>query len=419
MKKQHSDGMTRRDFAKLSAAAGFAILAGDALAAKSNSDTLKVGLLGCGGRGTGAAINMLEGKNNVVLVAMADLFEDRLKSSRGQIKNHKDPEVVKRYAVKDDHCFVGFDAYKKILMTDIDILLDGTLPYSRPKHIEAAVNAKKHIFAEKPVAVDPTGVRQVIAAAEKAKELKLSFVAGTQRRHQREYIETVDKIHNGEIGDIMALRAYWCGGLPFARDRQPAWNDLEYRIRNWYSYCWVAGDSIVEQHIHNLDVCNWVMNAHPVRVFAMGGRAWKPPTEKYGDIWDHFACDFEYENGVHMTSFCRHWNGCSEGVFEDVVGTKGRSNCTNLGQGGMNGQIQEHIDLVNSITGKGPYLNEGVQVAEATMTAIMGRMAGYTGQVQVWTKALGSDLSIVPAELDFSKPYPVGPIPAPGAGNYT
>jgi predicted dehydrogenase len=409
--------MTRRDFAKVSAAAGFAILAGEAYAAKKNSDTLKVGLLGCGGRGTGAAINMLEGKNNVKLIAMADLFEDRLKSSRESIKNHKNPEVRNGYAVDDGHCFVGFDAYKKILETNIDVLLEGTLPYSRPKHVEAAVNAKKHIFAEKPSAVDPEGVRRVIAAAEKAKELKLSYVAGTQRRHQKDYIETIKKVHDGAIGEIMSLRAYWCGSLPFVRDRKPEWNDLEYRIRNWYAYCWVSGDNIVEQHVHNLDVCNWVMNGHPVRVFAMGGRAWKPKEEKYGDIWDHFACDYEYENGVHMMSFSRHWNKTEDHVFEEAIGTKGKSDCTNLCQErGINSQVQEHIDLCNSIRGTGPYLNEGVQVAESTMTAIMGRMAAYTGLTQVWNKALDTDLKLVPEELDFSKPYSVGPIPAPGSG---
>ena len=414
MESKERDGMSRRDFAKASAVAGFAILSANAFAKKSNSDTLKVGLLGCGSRGTDAAINMLEGENNVKLIAMADLFEDRLKGSREKIKNHKNPEVVKQYGVKDDHCFVGFDAFEKILKTDIDILIEGTLPYSRPKHIEAAVNAKKHLFTEKPVAVDPEGIRKVIAAGEKAKELKLSWVAGTQRRHQRDYVETIKKLQDGEIGEILAMRAYWCGGLPFAKDREPGWNDLEYRIRNWYGQCWVAGDSIVEQHVHNLDVCNWVMNAHPIRVFAMGGRTWKPNEEKYGDIYDHFACDYEYENGVHMTSFCRHWNGCAEGVFEDVVGTKGRSNCTNLGGRGKNPYVQEHIDLVKSVRGEGPYLNEGVQVAESTMTAIMGRMAAYTGQVQVWNKALETDLKLVPEVLDFSKPYPLGPVPSPG-----
>jgi predicted dehydrogenase len=414
MDSKERKGMSRRDFAKSSALAGFAIMSASALAKAANTDTLKVGLLGCGGRGTGAAINMLEGKNNVKLVAMADLFEDRLKASLDQIKGHKNPDVVAACAVEPDQCFVGFDAYEKILKTDIDILIEGTLPYSRPKHVEAAINAGKHVFTEKPVAVDPDGIRQFIAAAEKAKEKKLSLVAGTQRRHQKEYIETIKKIHDGAIGDVLSMRAYWCGSLPFAKERDPKWSDLEYRIRNWYGQCWVAGDSIVEQHVHNIDVCNWVMNAHPIRVFAMGGRAWKPAEEKYGDIFDHFACDYEYENGVHMTSFCRHWEKCAEGVFENVVGTKGLSKCTDLGEAGENPYVQEHIDLVKSIRGEGEYLNEGVQVAESTMTAIMGRMSAYTGQVQVWGKALKEDLKLVPEVLDFSKPYPLGPVPTPG-----
>ncbi len=408
-------GMTRRDFAKATAAASFAIVAGDAFAAKANKDTLKVGLLGCGHRGTDAAINMLEGKNNVQLIAMADLFQDRLDESRAKIKASNKEGVAESFAVKDDHCFIGFDAYQKILKTDIDILIEGTLPYSRPKHIEAAVNAKKHIFTEKPVASEPEGIRQVIAAAEKAKDKKLSIAAGTQRRHEKDYIETIDKIHNGEIGDVLSLRAYWCGGLPFVYDRKPEWSDLEYRIRNWYAYCWVAGDNIVEQHVHNLDVCNWVMNAHPIRAFGMGGRTWKPKEEKYGDIYDHFAIDYEYENGVHMLSFSRHWNHTEDRVFEEAIGTKGKSNCKDKGGEGINPYVQEHIDLCKSIRGEGPYLNEGVQVAESTMTAIMGRMAAYTGHTQVWNKALNTDLKIVPEEFDFSKPYPVGPVPAPGA----
>jgi len=416
MKNDQHQGVTRRDFAKLSAAAGFAILSGNAYAAlkRENKDALKVGLIGCGGRGTGAAIDMLTGNENVLLVAMADIFKDKLDESKEKIKSQK-PEISGKFAVEDDYCFVGFDAYKKLLETDVDVVLTGTLPYCRPEHIEAIVDAKKHLFTEKPVAVDPAGVRRVMAAAEKAKEYKLSWVAGTQRRHQAEYIESIQKIHDGAIGDIMALRAYWCGSIPFVRERKPEWSDLEFQLRNWYAFCWVAGDNIVEQHVHNLDICNWVMNAHPIRVFAMGGRTWKTPEPKYGDIYDHFACDYEYENGVHMMSFSRHWSGCSEGVFEEAIGTKGKTNCKNLGgDSDVNPQVQEHIDLVKSIRGEGPYLNEGVQVAEATMTAIMGRMAAYTGQVQTWNKALNADLDIVPKEFDFNKSYPIGLVPAPG-----
>lgn len=418
MNNERREGLTRRDFAKWSAAAGFAVVAGNAFAAKKNSDTLKVGLIGCGGRGTGAAENMLEGNDNVLLTAMADVFEDRLKSSLDRLSGSKKENVASKVAVDPGHCFTGFDAYKQLLETDVDIVIHGALPYCRPQHITAIIDAGKHLFTEKPVAVDPEGIRMVMAAADKAKEKKLSLVAGTQRRHQKEYVETVKRIQDGEIGDIMAMRAYWCGSLPFCHKRKAEWNDLEYRLRNWYAYCWVAGDNIVEQHVHNLDVMNWVMGGPPKRVFAMGGRSWKTPEERYGDIFDHFACDYEYENGVRMTSFSRHWKGSAEGVFEEVVGSKGTSNCRMIGkekvEGGIDPYIQEHIDLVASVRGTGPYLNEGRQVAESTMTAIMGRMSAYTGQNVLYSKALETDLNLVPKEFDFTKPYPVGPVPNPG-----
>jgi predicted dehydrogenase len=421
MKNDSKKGMTRRDFARASAAAGFAIVAGKAFAADMNAETLKVGLIGCGGRGTGAAINMLEGGNNAVLVAIADAFQDRIDSARDGIKNHKDEKVRAGYAVEDGMCFAGLDAYKQLLATDVDIVIHGALPYCRPEHIEAAVEAGKHIFTEKPVAVDPAGIRRFIAASKKAEEKKLSLVAGTQRRHQLEYIDTINRIKDGAIGDVLAMRAYWCGTLPFAHERKEGQSDLEYCIRNWYGFCWVAGDNIVEQHVHNIDVCNWVMGGPPKSVFiASGGRSWKPKDDpKYGDIYDHFSCDFEYEGGVHMSSFSRHWYNAADGVFEDIVGTKGRSNGTSIGkkksERGINPYVQEHIDLVNSVRGKVPYINEGVQVAESTMTAIMGRMAAYTGQRYKFEDALNADLDIVPKELSFDKPYPCGPVPTPGA----
>ncbi len=415
MNDQSRKTITRRDFGKISAVAGAAVLTSRGAAAKDSAETLKVGLLGCGGRGSGAAAQMLQGNENVKLVALADIFEDKVDGARKRFENHKNPKVQTKVDIDDDHCFFGPEAYKAFLKTDIDIVIEGTLPYSRPKHLEAAVKAKKHIFTEKPAAVDPAGIRQFIAASEKAKELGLSIVAGTQRRHQKVYVETIEKIHDGAIGDIVAARAYWCDSLPFVRDRRDEWDtDLEYRIRNWYSYCWVCGDNIVEQHVHNLDVINWVKNGHPVNVFASGGRTWKPNEERFGDIYDHFSCDYEYADGTHMQSMSRHWLG-DKGVFEEVVGTKGRSNCRDMGENGIDPYVQEHIDLVKSITGEGPYLNEGVRVAESTLTAIMGRMSAYTGEKLSWDEALNSDLSIVPDTLDFARSYPVGSVPAPGA----
>ncbi len=414
MKEPKKTDLSRRNFAKTSAAAGFAILTAKTGLAASNGDTLKVGLLGCGNRGTGAATNMLEGKNNVKLVAMADLFPDRLETSKQKLKKSKNKEVTSRFDVDEDMCFTGFDAYKKILATDIDIIIEGTLPYSRPMHIEAAAEAGKHIFSEKPAAADPAGINRFMAAAAMHKKKGLSFVAGTQRRHQKEYVETINKIHDGEIGEIVSMRAYWCGTLPFAEIRQEGWSDFEYAVRNWYAHAWVAGDSIVEQHVHNIDVCNWVMGGPPKSVFASGGRAWKPNEERFGDLFDHFSCDYEYENGVHLTSMCRHWYSATGGVFEHVYGTKGNSNCKDMGKPGINPYVQEHINLVDSITGAGPRLHEGKRVAESTMTAILGRMSAYSGLRKGFEAELAKGERIVPETWDFNASYPTRRVAQPG-----
>lgn len=417
MHDANSNKISRRDFTKVTAATGFAILSASKARAAS-SETLKVGLLGCGGRGSGAAMQMLQGNDCVQLTAVADLFEDKATAARAKYEGSQDPKVEGKVAIDDDHVFFGFDAYKQILASDIDILIEGTLPYSRPKHVEAAVEAGKHIFTEKPAAVDPTGIRQFIAAAKKAEEKGLSFVTGTQRRHETPYVETIKKIHDGAIGDIMALRAYWCGTLPFARPRTPDQNEFEYCMKNWYAFCWVMGDNIVEQHVHNLDVANWVMGGPPESVFASGGRAWKDDDPVYGDLYDHFSCDYEYAGGVQLTSLCRHWGKADGGVFEQATGTKGRSTCRDMqdtpNEDIINPYVQEHIDLVKSITKEGPYLNEGVRMAESTLTAIMGRMSAYTGKKITWEEAMNSDLSIVPEVWSFEEGYPLGPVPRPG-----
>lgn len=413
MNKNSENAVTRRDFAKASAlAAGFAILSSKSGVAENNSDTLKVGLIGCGGRGGGAAINCLTGNDNVKLVAMADVFEDSLKRRRADIENNR--RVAAKVDVQDDMCFSGLDAYQRLLETDVDLVLHATPPYARPMHFEAIVAAGKHAFIEKPMAVDPVGVRRCIAAANEAENKGLCIVCGTQRRHQTSYVETVKRLQDGEIGEIRAARAYWNGTLPFVHDRQPEWSDLEYRLRNWYNYIWVCGDNIVEQHMHNLDVINWVLDAYPVKVVASGGRAWKPQEEKYGDLWDNFSCDFEYENGVHMLSMSRHWKNSANAVFEEVTGATGKSSCRDLARDDSDPYVNEIVALVQSIRGEAPYINEGVPISKSTLTAIMGRMAAYTGQEVTWEAAMNSDLSLVPAVLDFDREYPVGPIPTPG-----
>jgi len=416
MNEHEKKGLSRRDFTRLSAAAAaagtFGIL--HAPKAKANSETLKVGLIGCGGRGSGAALQILQGNENVHLVGLADAFEHRLNDCKERFLNHQDPRIQAKAPIEEDRCFVGLDAYQKLLDTDIDIVMEATPPYARPKHLEAAVNAGKHIFAEKPMAVDPAGVRQVLAAVERHKAAGLSFVAGTQRRHSFNYQQTIEKIQNGELGDVIAMRAYWCGGLPFAHDREEGEKDLEYRLRNWYNQNWTCGDNIVEQHMHNIDVCNWVMGGPPKSVFASGGRAWKPEIEKYGDIWDHFSADFEYENGVRMFSMSRHWDGRDGGVFEEILCANGKSNAHDMGEGREpNHYVQELVHLVESIRGEGDYWHEGVQVCESTMTTIMARMSAYTGRRIEYDDALNTDLDIVPKDLDWDKEYPLGPIPNP------
>lgn len=407
--------LSRRQFNKAAAVATFAVLSKNINAAETNSGTIKIGLIGCGGRGFGAVKDCMEGNENIKIIALADTFEDRVMDCRKKLESMQGRLYQGKVEIDDGHCFVGLDAYKKLLQTDVDMIIHATPPFARPQHIEAAVEAGKHIFTEKPIAVDPAGVRRFMNAVKKAEEKKLNFHTGTQRRSSNAYRETIKKIQDGAIGDIIAARVYWNGELPFCHDRKPEWKtDLEYRLRNWYNQIWTCGDNIVEQHIHNIDVINWIMGTHPAKVVASGGRAWKPREEKYGDLWDHFECDFEYANGVHMFSFSRHWVNSKSDVFEEVFGSKGKSMCNDMGKDTMNPYVQEHIDLIKAIRGEAPYLNTGIVCAESTMTAIMGRMSAYTGQELTWDEALNADLSIVPEDLDWNKPYPIGPIPVPG-----
>ncbi len=411
----HDKGrISRRDFGKVSAAAGFAVLSARAARADTNVDTLKVGLIGCGGRGTGAAGDILTGNQNMQLIALADTFEDRLNNCRERLENHENPQVAGQVNVDDGHCFVGLDAYQRLLETDVDVVLQATPPYATARHIEAIIDAGKHIFSEKPIAVDPVGVRRVMAAADKAEEQGLSFVAGTQRRHAKEYVETIKQIQDGAIGEIVAMRAHWLGGIPFAHEREEGWSELEWRIRNWIPHNWTCGANIVEQHIHNLDVMNWVKGDHPAAVVASGGRAWMPETDQYGDIWDNFSCEYEYADGVRMYSFSRWWpRGGATSLLEEVMGSQGKSNCRDMAETGIEPMVQEHINLVNSIRNEGPYFNEGRQVAESTLTALMGRMSAYTGERVTWEDAMNSDLSLDPGELDWDREYPVPPIAVP------
>ncbi len=414
---------SRRSFLAGASASAFTIVKPE-LVRGAGDEKLKAGLIGCGGRGTQAVENIMTGCPNVELISMADAFEDRLEGSIRRLQGSKFADRIK---VDAEHRFVGLDGFKKVLASDIDIVMLATPPGYRPEHFEAAVNAKKHVFCEKPFGTDAMGVRRFMAAAKKSEELKLTVKSGAQRRSQKEYLEAYKQLKDGKYGDIVGCNAYWVGSpvLQFmawpTKKRDPKWSDMEFQNRSWYSFVWICGDQIVEQHLHNIDVCNWFMGAHPVKVVASGGAAWRPREEEYGNIYDHLTADFVYPNGVHMSSYCRQYRAkAAQNVSELIVGTKGRIDTFNnpefkrLGQGGINPYVQEHIDMVNSIMGKGPYLNEAMTVAETTMTCIMGREAAYSGLEITWDMMMQSKQDLVPKNMDMKASIPVPPLPVPG-----
>jgi predicted dehydrogenase len=347
---------------------------------------------------------------------MGDLFPDRLAGAKNSFKN----DLKENFKVTDDRAFVGWDAYQKVLASGVDVVILATPPTFRPIHFAAAIDAGKHVFMEKPVAVDGPGVRAVIAAAEKAKTKKLNVVAGTQRRHEIGYRETMKRIHDGQMGEVTALYAYWNQGGLWMNPRQPAWTDMEWQLRNWLYFTWISGDHIVEQHIHNIDVCNWAMDQHPVKALSLAGReVRKDPA--YGHVFDHFATEYEYANGVKMLSMCRQIDGTASRVSEEVIGTKGKSNANSFIKGEKpwkfdgdrpNPYVEEHRHLYEAIRG-GTYINEGVRVAETTLTAIMGRMSGYSGKEVTWDEALNSNVSLMPSKLEFGS-LTVPPVAIPG-----
>ena len=397
----------------------------------AGTEKLKVGVIGTGKRGTEAAINCLEAAPAVEIVALGDLFEDRLDSARkriegaarggGKPKGGRPPRIKGKVKIAKERCFTGFDAFQHVIDCGVDLVILATPPGFRPQHLAAAVKAGKHVFMEKPVAVDPTGVRSVIASAELADRKNLTIVAGTQRRHHACYVDTVKHIHGGDIGEIVTGQCYWNQGTLWVRARQEGWTDAEWQCRNWLYYTWLSGDHIVEQHIHNLDVMNWAIGATPVKAMGMGGRQARTGAE-HGNVFDHFTVEYEYPGGVRVTSMARQTRGTTGRVAERVVGTKGVSNCANSTWGettyrskarGLNAYVQEHKDLVDSILGNEP-LNEGRRVAESTMTAILGRMSAYTGREISWDWAMkASKLDLMHKDLDFG-PLGVRPVAVPG-----
>ena len=380
---------------------------------------LKAGLIGCGGRGTGAANQFLSAGPNLQVIALGDTFQDRLDQCKGTIlKNHGQE-------VPAENCFVGFDAYQKVIDSGVDVILLATPPFFRPMHLEAAVQAKKHVFAEKPVAVDPTGARSVMATAKKAEGLGLTMVTGTQRRHQRDYVANWQQVQQGLIGDLTGGNVYWDGGKLWHRDNNPSWTEMEWMIRDWVNWCWLSGDHIVEQHVHNLDVMNWFFGAHPVKAVGMGSRLRRVT----GDQYDNFGVDYTFDNGFHVASMCRQINGCWNSVSERLQGTKGSTNCQNtiLGLDGtelwkydypldndgkptnrvsVDPYLQEHIDFVTSIRNNTAF-NELENTAISTLVGIMGRISAYTGKETTWDEMMNSDLKLGPTVFVF------GPVDIP------
>ncbi len=421
----------RRDFVKTSAlAAGGVLLVPSLLAAKvhvDGDDTIKVALVGCGGRGTGAAVQALSTKQNVKLVAMADAFRDRLDESYNVLTaddisdwSGSEGSVKGRVQVPEEHKFVGFDGYKKaIALADVVILT--TPPGFRPIHFEEAVRQGKHIFTEKPMAVDAPGIRRVLDAAETAKQKKLNVVVGLQRHYQTVYRGWVEMMQAGAIGEIVTSHVYWNNDGVWVRGREEfskkagrPLTEMEYQMRNWYYFNWLCGDHITEQHIHNLDVGNWVKNAYPVRAQGMGGRQVRVGKD-FGEIFDHHFVEYEYEDGSRMFSQCRHQPGTMSRVTEVFQGTNGSAPQPGVlltrsghelfkhdGRNDPNPYQVEHDELFEAIA-KGDYrYADAENGAKATMTSILGRMATYSGQVVEWKDAMASNLSLAPAKYDWS-----------------
>ncbi|MDF1573714.1 MAG: Gfo/Idh/MocA family oxidoreductase [Bacteroidales bacterium] len=387
---------------------------------------LRAGVVGCGGRGSGAAMDFLNAGPNLSIVALADVFQDRIDDLRKKLKDQKEVEL------EDANCFVGFDAFKRLLEVDLDYVILATPPFFRPEHFQACVEARKHVFMEKPVAVDPVGARAVMAASKQAEAAGLCVVTGTQRRHQWSYNNVKARIDAGMIGDITSTNVYWNQNKLWHKEQQAGWTEMEFMLRDWVNWTWLSGDHIVEQHVHNIDVSNWFVGKHPLEAVSMGSRLRRPT----GDCYDNFAVDFVYDKSIHMNSMCRQINDCANSVSEYIRGTKGYSVTDNhkifdlydldgnvlykwetpvdaAGESVENSPyVQEHIDLVTAIR-EGKQIVEAEETAISVLTAIMGRESAYTGKKVTWEDMMGSDVVLGPkgelslGPVDMEKIIPI------------
>ncbi len=385
---------------------------------------LKVGLVGCGGRGSGAVENLLEAADGITVVALGDVFSDRLESVKKMLAEKYDQKVP------DEGCFVGFDAYQKVIDAGIDMVILTTPPVFRPAHFQYAVEKGVHAFLEKPIAVDSKGYRTIMATSKQAVAKGLSVVTGTQRHHQRPYVEAFQKIQEGLIGEITGGNVYWNQGMLWYRTRQQGWSDMEWMIRDWVNWKWLSGDHIVEQHVHNIDIFLWMTGLHPVKATAVGSRQRRIT----GDQYDNFSVDFEFENGIHLHSMCRQIDGCSTNVSEFIQGTKGSWNsetheikdlagnviwkfdeeASKAQFKQQNPYVLEHVDWVNHIR-KGEGHDESEETGISTLAGVMGREAAYTGQTITWDDITASEMDYLPKKLELgSMDMSTYTVPVPG-----
>ncbi|MBQ9888406.1 MAG: Gfo/Idh/MocA family oxidoreductase [Bacteroidales bacterium] len=370
---------------------------------------LKVGVIGCGGRGSGAIINLLDAADGITVTALGDTYEDRLQNLRKSLIEKKGQEVP------EANCFVGFDAYKKVIDSGVDMVIVATPPVFRPVHFQYATEKGVHSFLEKPIAVDAKGYRTIMATAKQAAAKGLSVVTGTQRHHQRPYVEAYQLISDGVIGEITGGNVYWNQGMLWYRERQKDWSDMEWMIRDWVNWKWLSGDHIVEQHVHNIDVFMWMIGKHPLKATGVGSRQRRIT----GDQYDNFSIDFEFENNVHLHSMCRQIDGCANNVSEFVQGTKGSWNSAKHEivdlQGNViwkfdaeaekaehsqtNPYVLEHVDWVNHIR-RGEAHEEASETGTSSLAGVMGREAAYTGKTVDWDTISASDMDYMPAVLE-------------------
>ncbi len=423
---------TRRNFLRKSATATLTsglVVGGVNLAAVAHaggSDVLKVGLVGCGGRGTHAAADALQADENVKLTAMADAFQDRLEFSLTALARKE--SLASKIDVPKERQFVGFDAYKELLASGVDVVLLCTPPHFRPLHLAAAVEAKKHVFAEKPVAVDAPGVRSVLKTCERAAQYGLSVVSGLCLRYHAGFQETIKRLHDGAIGDIHTLLANDYRGGIWVHPRKDEWTDMHHQMRNWYYYTWLSGDFNVEQHVHYLDVCAWILGDYPIRAVGMGGRSARTG-EEFGHIYDHFSVVYDFKNGARLFSNCRQQKDCYGNMSAHAVGSRGAAEVSekllqiksdqetwrHKGEGKSIYEV-EHDELFASIRSGKP-INNGEYMSKSTLVAIMGRMSAYTGQAITWEQALNSQEDLTPPKYEWG-PLEYSEVAVPGVTKF-